>query len=134
MNPLMFIPQVLNLVANAFGLDTSSDETKVKMAEVELKAQELLAQQMSDQAEINKVEAASSDPFVSRWRPFIGWVCGMAFCYHFILQPFIVFLYTLKTGDVPQLPTFDMQTLSTALMGLLGLGVMRSYDKKNGRG
>ena len=80
------------------------------------------------QIEVNKVEANSSSLFVAGWRPFVGWTCGVALCYHFVLQPFLTFvLYSF--GQQITLPTFDMGTLTTILMGMLGLGGLRSYEK-----
>lgn len=84
------------------------------------------------QLEINKAEAASGSVFKGGWRPFIGWVCGAAFAYHFVLQPFIVFGVTVAGIDIPELPTFDMGSLMTVMMGMLGLGGLRSYEKKQG--
>jgi len=84
------------------------------------------------QLEINKVEAASGSVFKGGWRPFIGWVCGVAFAYHFVLQPFIVFGATAAGVDLPELPSFDMSSLMTVMMGMLGLGGLRSYEKKQG--
>ena len=80
------------------------------------------------QIEVNKVEADSSRLFVSGWRPFIGWTCGVALCYHFILQPFLMFVL-LSAGKPMELPVFQMETLTTILMGLLGLGGLRTYEK-----
>ncbi len=80
------------------------------------------------QIEVNKVEANSNSLFVAGWRPFVGWTCGVALCYHFVLQPFLTFvLYSF--GHPITLPTFDMGTLTTILMGMLGLGGLRSYEK-----
>lgn len=45
---------------------------------------------MLSQIEVNKEEAASGSVFKGGWRPFIGWVCGAAFAYHFVLQPLIL--------------------------------------------
>ena len=84
------------------------------------------------QLEINKAEAASGSVFKGGWRPFIGWVCGAAFAYHFVLQPFIVFGVTAAGVDIPELPSFDMGSLMTVMMGMLGLGGLRSYEKKQG--
>ncbi len=84
------------------------------------------------QLEINKAEAASGSVFKGGWRPFIGWVCGVAFAYHFVLQPFIVFGVTVVGVEIPELPTFDMGSLMTVMMGMLGLGGLRSYEKKQG--
>ena len=84
------------------------------------------------QLEINKAEAASGSVFKGGWRPFIGWVCGTAFAYHFVLQPLIVFGVTAAGVEIPELPSFDMGSLMTVMMGMLGLGGLRSYEKKQG--
>ena len=84
------------------------------------------------QLEINKAEAASGSVFKGGWRPFIGWVCGIAFAYHFVLQPFIVFGVTAAGVEIPELPSFDMGSLMTVMMCMLGLGGLRSYEKKQG--
>lgn len=89
---------------------------------------ELIQEINKAQIEVNKVEANSNSLFVSGWRPFVGWTCGVALCYHFVLQPFLTFvLYSF--GHQIILPTFDMGTLTTILMGMLGLGGLRSYEK-----
>ena len=87
------------------------------------------------QVEINKVEAASTNIFKSGWRPFIGWVCGSAFAYKFIVNPFLLFLVALGQIqiDVTMLPVLEWQELSTVLLGMLGLGSMRSYDRVKGK-
>jgi len=86
---------------------------------------------MTAQTDINKVEAASSSLFVSGWRPFIGWVCGSAFALHYLVIPVANFVL-VATGHKEVILSFDMQTLLTLLMGLLGLGGMRSYEKVKG--
>ena len=80
------------------------------------------------QIEVNKIEAGSTNLFVSGWRPFVGWTCGFALCYHFVLQPFLMFVL-LSIGKPMELPVFDMSTLTTVLFGMLGLGGMRSFEK-----
>lgn len=84
------------------------------------------------QIEVNKIEAQSPNFFKSSWRPFIGWVCGIAFAYHFVLQPFLIFGLTVYGIQIPSLPEFDMSTLMTVLGGLLGLGTLRTYEKSRG--
>lgn len=84
------------------------------------------------QLEINKAEAASGSVFKGGWRPFIGWVCGVAFAYHFVLQPLIVFGVTAAGVEIPALPEFDMGSLMTVMMGMLGLGGLRSFEKSKG--
>lgn len=84
------------------------------------------------QIEVNKAEAASGSIFKGGWRPFIGWTCGVAFAYHFVVQPFMIFV-ALTTGvQLPPLPEFDMASLMTVLGGLLGLGGLRTFEKYKG--
>jgi len=89
---------------------------------------ELIQEINKAQIEVNKVESGHTSMFVAGWRPFVGWTCGIALCYHFVLQPFLVFLL-YSFGYQVDLPAFDMTTLTTILMGLLGLGGLRSYEK-----
>jgi len=84
------------------------------------------------QVEVNKAEAQHRSIFVAGWRPFIGWVCGIALAYHFVLAPFIVFGVTWFGAEIPELPAFDMDSLMTVLLGMLGLGGMRSFEKAKG--
>ena len=83
------------------------------------------------QIEVNKEEAKHRTVFVAGWRPFTGWVCATALAYHFILEPVIVFVLALYNIQLT-LPQFDMASLLTVLMGMLGLGGLRTYEKKQG--
>ena len=83
------------------------------------------------QLEVNKVEAAHKNVFVAGWRPFTGWVCASALAYHFILEPIIVFGLALNNIQLT-LPQFDMGSLLTVLMGMLGLGGLRTFEKTKG--
>lgn len=84
------------------------------------------------QLEINKAEATHRSVFVSGWRPFVGWTCGVALAWHFVLAPLLVFIFAYLGADLPKLPTFDMDSLMTVLLGMLGLGGLRTYEKKAG--
>ena len=84
------------------------------------------------QIEVNKTEAASRNPFVAGWRPFIGWTCGIALAWHFVLAPFLLFIGGWVGVEIPTLPAFDMDALMTVLLGMLGLGSMRSFEKIKG--
>ncbi|KQQ86440.1 hypothetical protein ASF77_20945 [Massilia sp. Leaf139] len=83
------------------------------------------------QLEINKVEAASQSLFVAGWRPAIGWVCGAAFAFKFILGPAAVVL-SQWFGHPITLPVFDFSEMSTILLALLGLGSLRTVEKVKG--
>ena len=86
---------------------------------------------MLGQLEINKVEAASKSLFVAGWRPFVGWVGGFALAYAGILEPLLRFASSLNgyTGDYPEI---DTAMTIQVLMGMLGIGAMRSFDKSKG--
>lgn len=83
---------------------------------------------MKAQIEVNKVEAASSNLFVSGWRPFIGWTCGLGMFGNFITIPFANFVLALVGMDIV-IPLVPLETMMPVLMGMLGLGAMRSFEK-----
>jgi hypothetical protein len=108
-------------------------DQKAKLAhELATMADRLAHEQQLAQIAVNKEEAASGSLFKGGWRPFVGWVCGVAFCYHFILQPVIIFVVALVGIEIPELPEFDMGTLLTVLGGMLGIGSLRTYEKQKG--
>jgi hypothetical protein len=84
------------------------------------------------QVEVNKAEAQHRSIFVAGWRPFTGWVTAFALAYHFCLMPLILFATAIAGIEIPELPSFDMETLTTILLGMLGLGSMRSFEKFKG--
>ena len=84
------------------------------------------------QVEVNKQEAQHRSIFVAGWRPFVGWVCGIALAYHFVLAPIILFSVSITGVQIPELPSFNMETLTTVLLGMLGLGGLRSFEKYKG--
>ena len=77
--------------------------------------------QMSAQIEVNKVEAAHRSLFVAGWRPAIGWICGLALLYSTIVSPILGIWFTV--------PAVDTSLLTTVLMGMLGLGTLRTVEK-----
>lgn len=76
---------------------------------------------MVSQMEVNKIEAAHKSIFVAGWRPFIGWVCGFGLMYNVILSP-IIDIWT-------EVPEVNPDLLYPVLLGMLGLGGMRSFEK-----
>jgi len=80
------------------------------------------------QLEVNKVEAASKSLFVAGWRPFIGWVCGLGFLSNFILIPMANFGLALAKMAIV-IPMIDTSQMMPVLMGMLGLGAMRTVEK-----
>ena len=88
--------------------------------------------QMVAQTDINKIEAASSNIFIAGWRPFIGWGCGVAFLYSALFEPFARFIATVAFGYHGAFPVIDTSQTMQNLLGMLGMGALRSFDKKNG--
>ena len=87
------------------------------------------------QLEINKIQATHKTVFVAGWRPFIGWVCGLALFYNFIARDMMVWALALTTADTPPPPPppLHLDVLTTILYALLGLGGMRTFEKLQGR-
>ena len=131
---------MLNLVASLIPSVTGildkvveDKDQKAKLAhEIATLAEKQAHEAAMAQVEVNKAEAQHRSIFVAGWRPFIGWVCGTALAYHFVLAPFIVFGVAWYGAEIPALPAFDMDSLMTVLLGMLGLGGMRSFEKAKG--
>jgi len=86
---------------------------------------------MAGQMEINKAEAASGSVFVAGWRPFVGWVCGAACAWNWIGLPVVLFAATYFGHPVPVKPA-DLGEMLPVLMGMLGIGGLRTIEKING--
>ena len=107
----------------------TSDEERAK---AELDAYTAESARMQGQVDINKEEAKSSSVWVAGARPFIMWVCGLAFAYATIVEPVLRFAAQVWFGYRGAFPVIDTNLTMQVLFGILGLGVMRSYDKKSG--
>lgn len=85
------------------------------------------------QAEINKEEAKHPSVFVAGWRPFIGWVCGFALAWHFMIYDIVLWVQAVAWPDAPKPPSLmGTETLVTVLMSMLGLGGLRTVEKLKG--
>jgi len=122
---------LFSLIDSLFTTEDDRNNAKIRLIELQ-QAGELA------QIGVNSVEAKSESLFVSGWRPFVGWVCGAAFTYNFILQPLFVFMawlvafYTGVALPIDMLPVLDMASILTVLLGMLGLGGLRTIEKHNG--
>lgn len=97
------------------------------LAELNAHVQIMLAQ-----INVNAEQAKSKSMFVAGSRPFIIWVCGFGLAFQYLLHPLFIWVWAFGnlTGTAP--PPMDMSVMMPLLLGLLGLGTMRSADKKNG--
>jgi hypothetical protein len=80
------------------------------------------------QIELNKVEASHENVFVAGWRPFIGWACGIALVYHFLIEPIIQYILIINGSNFAT-PEFDFSQLSTIVMAMLGMSGLRTFEK-----
>jgi hypothetical protein len=88
-------------------------------------------QQIMGQLEINKAEAASASVFVSGWRPFIGWTCGAACAWNWIGISVAKVVAAFFQYPIVLTPA-DLSEMLPVLMGMLGLGVLRTAEKMKG--
>lgn len=109
------------------------DKNERARAKEQMEAQMLTAMTglVQGQLEINKQEAQHSSVFVAGWRPAIGWICGAALAWNFILQPMVEWGVLLSGGEL-RAPQLEMFELTSVLMGMLGLGGLRTYEKRLG--
>jgi len=105
---------------------------KNKRAEAQDQLQNLLTTQdfqiALEQIKVNAIEAQSDSVFKSGWRPSVGWICSIAFALHFVIFPLLNWVIMLFGGQ-PILVPFHMDTLLTVLLGLLGMGTLRTVEK-----
>lgn len=120
---------MLKILKRLLGFSDKNDISGLGLEIRELiKGKEIDPQKLIElQAEINKMEAQHRTVFVAGWRPFIGWVCGFALAYNFVLRDLLIWLFGPE--GVP--PALQMEHLMTVLLGMLGLGGMRTFEKLN---
>jgi hypothetical protein len=133
-DPITAILNVANSVLDRLLPDKQANDA-AKAALIQMQVQGELAQ-IAGQIQIDQTEAGSQSTFVAGWRPFVGWICGAAFAYAFILQPFLQFLLVAfhSNFDASKLPNLNLEEMLPVLFGMLGLGALRSWDKTNGAG
>lgn len=109
------------------------DKTEIEKAAMAAEMQAVMNEYnlAAGQQEINKIEAANPNVFISGWRPAVGWICATGFAYATILKPTIELVAVLAGYD-GKFPELDSMILMEALFALLGIGGMRSFEKYHG--
>lgn len=121
-----------NPISKLIGLIPDPNEKRRMEQELQQHFMQAVAQLDLAQLEINKAEAASGSLFIGGWRPFIGWVCGVAIAWTFVVQPMATFAlsYTRLAGTV--LPALDVGTLMQLVLAMLGMSGLRTFEKFHG--
>lgn len=97
-------------------------------AEATTQMLEFVTSQNNAQLAVDAAEANNKNVFVAGWRPAIGWACGAAFAWDYVLEPMATFVCA-AIGHPVALPSLDTSEMTPVLMGMLGLGGMRTYEK-----
>ena len=127
------ISQLIAPVTSLLDKFIEDKDQKARLAhEVATMAQRHAQELAKGQLDIYEAEAQSRNIFVAGWRPFIGWTCGLAMFWHFVGVPITLFFVGWFAVDIPELPQFDMNSLMTVLLGMLGLGGLRTFEKTKG--
>ena len=126
------IDRLIGPVTSLLDKFVEDKDQKAKLAhEVATMAQRHAQELAKAQLEVNKAEAQHRSLFVSGWRPAVGWCCVFGMMGNFMVIPFTNFVLALLKIDVV-VPLIDTATMMPVLMGMLGLGAMRTYEKRTG--
>ena len=115
-------------------IDRIPDPNERARAKEAVEAQMLSAMTslVQGQLAINQKEAEHGSIFVAGWRPGIGWICGLALGWNYIIQPIMSWGFFIYGADLADAPRLDTGELTTILLGMLGLGGLRTYEKRLG--
>lgn len=123
LDPVTAVADLVGVAINKIWPDKSEQEKQQLAAAVMM---------VQGQLDINRAEAASPSTFVSGWRPFIGWVCGSACAWNWVglsIAKFVAITFFAHTLD---LKPADISEMMPVLMGMLGLGGLRTFEKVKG--
>ena len=121
-----------NIIDKLWPDKNEADKAKLRLFELqqagEFKELEAALETARQQTTVNVAEAQSADNFRGGWRPFVGWVCGFGLGYAAIFRPLIIGAVRISYPEF-DLPEAGGETLTTILLGMLGLGGMRTFEK-----
>ena len=127
--------QLISGIANGADELFTSDEERLKLA---IEDKRIDADLLKGQMNVNAVEAAHKSVFVAGWRPAIGWIGAVALAYQFVLYPLLGWVWLLLQAnsiipaDLTVPPVLPSDALISIVLGMLGIGGMRSFDKRAG--
>ena len=122
LDPITAVSELASGVINKIWPDKTEQEKAQLAAAVAM---------VQGQLDINRAEASNPSLFVSGWRPWIGWVCGMAFAWNWIGLP-IAKMILAYAGTPLSISPADLSEMMPVLLGMLGLGGLRTVEKVKG--
>lgn len=128
MNPIALIEIGARLLDKII---PDKDAREKAQAELLRAAQDQDFQKAIAQIEVNKMEAQHTSLFVAGWRPAIGWICVIGLGYNFLLYPMMTWLVAVSGAEFTPPPLLS-ENLMELVMGMLGLGALRSFEKWKG--
>jgi hypothetical protein len=133
------IPLLVPVFSKALEKIIPDKEAREKRAhELATSSSDDLQEIMLAQLAVNKAEAESGSLWKGGWRPGIGWTCGAAFALNFLLFPLVQYALAIAQAfgaglaDLPDPPVLDMATMMPVMLGMLGLGTLRTGEKIKG--
>jgi len=122
------------VVGGLFGLIDDMHTSDEEKAQHRLRVMEMAARGDLAQMGINEAEAASANLFVAGWRPAVGWLCVISMAWAFLFLPILrsVMVFTGIDFEIEKLPDPELSSLMPILMGMLGMGALRTYEKVTG--
>lgn len=128
MNPLAIVEIGARLLDKIIPDKDARDRAQAELIRA---AQDQDFQKAMGQLEVNKMEAQHSSLFVAGWRPAMGWICVVGLCYNFLLYPMLTWLVVVTSAELTPPPLLS-ENLMELVLGMLGLGALRSFEKWKG--
>jgi hypothetical protein len=125
------VGKVIDKIPNKEERELARLSLEKELAEQETKLLEIVISSANKQSDVNAVEAANSNVFVSGWRPALGWVCGAGMSWVFVIQPLATWICA-AVGHPVNLPDLNSGNLMELVLGMLGLGGLRTFEKVKG--
>lgn len=118
------IDLITTIVGSVWPNKTAEEQARLAVA---LAQSQQFTELMKGQMAVNTAEANTGSAFLGGWRPAVGWVCALAFAWQFVLLPILLFIGN-SIGHPVVVPSFDMEAMSTVLMGMLGMSGLHTYE------
>jgi len=125
------ITAVGKVADNLFTSDKERLDIEVQKAEIALQEKAIDASIVARVHDTNIAEAQHRSVFVAGWRPFIGWVGGMALVYSFLVYPIFLWVNAIFWNVTPP-PSLDDEFLFNIILAMLGVAGMRTFEKYKG--